>query len=565
MRKKLLAVVTVLTLMLGFGVSNSASATASFSPLVTVPYEVPDGTKIALDDTHLLTLFGTSLNNGFSLRSTILSTSGTLSTQEEIFSISSRAQLGDLSDKNITQGPDGTIALTWSYMDEVQQSDGSRKNFSHLMVAYTQDGIDWSSPIQILETIESGDGFYCMMFYRCGYNNPVIDFDRNGTLSVLASISLMDSKTLVATSTRDGANWGSKATLDTHTNYEFSDFDLTELPQGGFVAVWGAYADGWVAKYSTMSGTILNFWKRGKTIGTYPNLQQLSIEQTSPTQMSMFTTESNEMVPTLSQRVLNLTTGAWGTGTVLATTPQGWNTNPYILFDCGRNWHCVVGYSAVANGQQLGWAYAVELQNSTPGSPYLVANTNTEQAMTLGALKVNHDDSITAPVSGLNAIPRLIIYKNGTEIENTALPVTGTTQIYNVRPVATKNGNVFFLVNSQAASEAFSYLGATAPVPSANPRLSGTSANGKTLTAVIPTFGGFSPVGATSVQWYSCSASVATALFSIPVGCTAIAKATTSKFKVTSKQKNKYLAVAVVNRNDIGTTTLFSPTTKKTK
>jgi hypothetical protein len=44
-----------------------------------------------------------------------------------------------------------------------------------------------------------------------------------------------------------------------------------------------------------------------------------------------------------------------------------------------------------------------------------------------------------------------------------------------------------------------------------------------------------------------------------------IAKATALKFKVTTKQKNKFLGVAVSNTNAVGTTTMFSPTTAKTK
>jgi hypothetical protein len=79
------------------------------------------------------------------------------------------------------------------------------------------------------------------------------------------------------------------------------------------------------------------------------------------------------------------------------------------------------------------------------------------------------------------------------------------------------------------------------------------------------TFGGFSGVGATKYQWYSCTRAVAANTVSLPVGCSPIAKATASTFKVTTKQKGKFITVAVKNSNGVGTTTLFAPVATKSK
>jgi hypothetical protein len=113
--------------------------------------------------------------------------------------------------------------------------------------------------------------------------------------------------------------------------------------------------------------------------------------------------------------------------------------------------------------------------------------------------------------------------------------------------------------------EGIVYRTASAPIPVGDLKLTGLAKTGQTLTSKIPTFTGVSNIGTTSIQWYSCTTKVATVQTTIPLTCAAIPKATALKFKVTTKQKNKDLGVAVSNTNAVGTATLFTTLAAKAK
>ena len=562
--KKLAALLTLLLVLVGVTIPQAASAADKFSPKATPPANAYRGAQVSLDDSRMLSVWFDQDDNGSYLRSGILKSDGTWTGQTEVVTKSRNYNFMDPNKGSLAIGPDGTVAFVWSLMELPNQSN-SNVGSSTLYVSYTQDGLDWSSPMAVMGPAPLGNSFMCMMERECGFRNPVVSFDRFGTIAIVATTGDYDSGyEIVATSTRDGANWASKVVLDSMPAHSFNVVQLETLPQGGFFAAWMAYTDNWYMRYSTMSGSILNYWKSKKVVGMYDSPGGMEFGQTDPTHLSAFIYTQTNNIPVLHQRIYDEVAGTWGTDAVLHTFPAGWPTNA-IQFSLGKNWHSAVGIAAVGNGVQHGDAYLIELINSVPQVPKLVATTEAEQAMNVESVRVNDDDSVTMVISGLNAIPRVITAKAGVLTENLNIPVTGTTQIWAVEAVSSKNGNIFMLFGEQFGYEAMVYLGASAPVPTSTLRLTGTAVTGKQLTALVPTFSGVSGIGKTTIQWYSCTTAVATPQIAVPAGCLPIAKATAAKFKVTTKQKKKFIAVAVVNQNEIGTTTLFSVTSKKAK
>ena len=561
LKKSLVTITTIVLALAGLFVPQSASAAPVFSPKATIANNSVRGAHAVLDDNRMLSVWFDQDDNGSYLRSAILKSDGTWGSTAAVVTKSRDFTFIEPTDRGITVAPDGTIALAWS---EIQFGNQGQLGSSRVYVSYSQDGLEWSAPMLVIGPKSLPDSFMCAMERECGFGQPNLTMDRFGTLGLIVPDGDYNAGfELLASSTRDGANWASTVVLDTSTS-PMGSVELQPSPQGGFLAMWGAYSDNWYLKYSTMSGTILNFWKVSKSLGLYDSLGQMKLAQTDPSHFSAFVFTQTNSIPIFHQRVFNVTTGLWGVDSPLHTFSAGWPDGD-IQFATGKNGHSVVGFSAVGNGVQHGEAFLIELVNSVPQTPKNIITTDTEQSMKVDTLHINADDSTTVVVSGLNAIPRLLTVKNGEVAETTNVPVTGTNQIWAAEVHSSPNGNVFMLFGEQIGYEGMVYLGATAPVPTSVLRLSGVAAVGKQLSGLIPTFGGVSSVGVNTIQWYACATAVTAPQTSIPAGCVAIAKATAAKFKVSAKQKKKFLGVAVTNQNSIGTTTLFSATTKKVK
>jgi len=100
---------------------------------------------------------------------------------------------------------------------------------------------------------------------------------------------------------------------------------------------------------------------------------------------------------------------------------------------------------------------------------------------------------------------------------------------------------------------------ATKPSASKAASVSGTAKVGKSLLGGKGTWTG-APTYA--YKWYACSAS-GTAKTSVPSGCTAITGATSTSFKLTTKQKGKYIRFGVTARNAGGSTVSVSAASAK--
>ena len=89
------------------------------------------------------------------------------------------------------------------------------------------------------------------------------------------------------------------------------------------------------------------------------------------------------------------------------------------------------------------------------------------------------------------------------------------------------------------------------PVQAVNtvrPSISGTARVGKRLTVNKGTWTG-TPTPKFTRKWYACTAKVARSTQTIPRKCQLIAGATKATFKLTTAQKNKFIAVQVTGRS----------------
>jgi alpha-tubulin suppressor-like RCC1 family protein len=99
------------------------------------------------------------------------------------------------------------------------------------------------------------------------------------------------------------------------------------------------------------------------------------------------------------------------------------------------------------------------------------------------------------------------------------------------------------------------------PVPTTNPLVSGTRANGQVLTVSDGTWIASPSEMTTSHLWFRCTSAVATATSTLPSQCSAISGATSATYTQTSADAGRFVTARTTRTNSIGSTNLFSVAT----
>lgn len=542
-----------------------AQAAGTYSPVVTIPQGMYNGNLIPLDDTKSIAIWPVTVDGSTSIKTGLLNSDGTFTNESTLMPSISGARV-TVSNSHLTTA-DGVTAVVWTVTTTSQSGNNTSYN-SDIFLAFTEDGIDWSAPVQALPTKSVVGGFDCMMFGDCGYSLPKIAVDRRGVLALAVSVKFGSTKALLVSTSLDGVNWSSATQLEPESGFYTNRSALSAMSTGGFIVAWEfSNADGDLIKYSTLGGGTLNVWQKAKSLGDAGGINdEFMIHQTDATHMSLFYTTGQNMLVTVNQRIYNIANKTWSANAVILTAgQQGWLGARFNQFSVGKDWHSALAIGVVRNGEQHAYAYLLEFHGSTPGLPMLLKTVD-QQSMGIYGLKVNYDDSITVLASGLNRPLNIMQVKNGTLVSDENVPNTPAQQIWALDAAVSPNGNIAIATTTNSGVyEGITYLAATKPVPTGTLKANGAAKVGKLLTATLPQFGGVSQIGTTTIQWYTCATAVTTLQTSVPAGCTPITGATAAKFKVTAKQKKKYLAVAVTNANAVGQTTVFSTTTAKAK
>ena len=98
----------------------------------------------------------------------------------------------------------------------------------------------------------------------------------------------------------------------------------------------------------------------------------------------------------------------------------------------------------------------------------------------------------------------------------------------------------------------------SAPVVTTNPLVSGTRANGETLTVSDGAWIASPSEMSTTHQWFRCSSAVATATSSLPSQCSAITDATSASYTQTPDDAGRFITARTTRTNSIGSTNLLS-------
>lgn len=561
MLRKLVSAILIFTLAtFGLSQASPAQAAGTFSPVVSLPqiggYST---TSIPLGDTSQLKIWQNRDDNGTYLKTGILKSDGTWSNHENLVSAPTSAIISEMGQGSWVVNSEGTIAVTWT--QTFYKRENNQDVFtSYSYIAYTEDGIEWSAPIEVFAPREVYDSNYrCDFFMECGYSKVQLAVDSKGTLTAFTKFFDGFRRSLLVSTSMEGIIWSAPSELESTTSGYIDSVVVTPLPAGGFMAVWVSLNQTRTLKYSTMSEKKYSFWQRPKVLGSAQNGNPATVLiQTDLTHLSLFYMTGNP-APMLHQQLYDLTSKTWGVPTSILTAP--WDLlDSSLQIAMGKNWHGAIGVGLARNGVQEARSYILELNNSVPSEAKLV-KTASEQAMTIAAIRVNFDDSITMMMHGLNRRANIMNFKAGVQISDEDVPTTGATQLYGFGVTVSPSGNIFIsTVHNTGTSDVYEglvYRQASAPIAVGDMKLSGVAKIGSSVIAKIPTFTGVSNIGTTSIKWYSCSTKSLVVQLTIPLTCLEIAKATAVKFKVTSKQKNKYLGVAVSNTNSVGTTTMF--------
>jgi hypothetical protein len=116
------------------------------------------------------------------------------------------------------------------------------------------------------------------------------------------------------------------------------------------------------------------------------------------------------------------------------------------------------------------------------------------------------------------------------------------------------------LGSTLATARSFRVPKIVGPTKTRNPVISGTSSVNSYLSATVGTWSG-NPAARTSLQWYRCDAYVPAGRTSL--NCSRIPGAATSRYKVKTDDKGKYLTVLVTAANSVGSQTSTARTSAK--
>jgi hypothetical protein len=555
MLRKLVSAFTVFALAV-FGLSQVSTAqAATVSPVTGLDSKHAYGHLVALNDARAISIWEEQDDNGRYLKSGVLNSNGTFDNVNLITSEARNTYFSAGQNLGSLVTPEGALVIAWTKFD----SDSSS-----VLMAGTSDGESWSNPVEVFADTPISGGSMCMMM-ECGFSNPLLAVDKTGliALSVVFKADYGNQTQFLKTSI-GGNSWSPSTVISNGNNFIGETRTLEALPNGGIMSTWTEFGNNDpVIKYMTVTGGAVNFWTRPKTLGTgnFPNIKNYLV-QTDPTHMSLFFGIYRNSDLSIEMQKYNVNTGIWSTPVAVITAPNGYIYDS-MRVDSNSSYVTTVAVGVSTNGTPEAKAYQVSITNSIPGQQSIVETNNLNQALAVEAVHTNEDGSSYLLVNGqTSTIAKVLHVVSGVSASSQSLTgLTGTT--YGSKAVVSKNGTFFALTNNGTDIQAVAYFTASIPVATGTLSISGLSKIGKTLSAKMPAFGGVSGPGKVTVQWYACSAKIVGIPTSIPVGCVAIAKATSSKFKVTSKQKKKYLAIAVTSSNKIGATTLIKATSGK--
>jgi hypothetical protein len=433
-----------------------------------------------------------------------------------------------------------------------------------MQVAYSDTGSNWTQPVLAGGPYIINPSLDCTM--GCGYRDAQIASDGMGNLALQSSLALYGEVVFRVQMLDGGNTWSQPFQLGPVSDYTFGSTIIGQ-PAGGFINSWISALQGSSTRFvSSTSGSQVSAWSEPKSISTVYQVNNGGVLlQTGPKEFAVVYVANYNEVDRYAAVVsrFSTVTKTWSSEQLIMVTGEA----DYLTSDIA---------ATVASDGTVGVAMmsGIESQSSatlsfntfkgmvigTKSTP-IVAN---ELSTFLSSLSANKNGTFNAVYTGVNAGVKLVTFGKLTTPANLSLPFANGS--FSETAVGTTvNGNVFTVAVSGSQGQFIALTRATSPTFTGTPGMKGKAKIGTSLVAKAITFSGIAGFGPTSYQWFSCSRAVPANTLLKPNTCVAIPKATSAKFKVTAKQKGKYVTVETKSKNDVGETHVFAPSLTKIK
>ena len=565
MIRKFAALITASVMaVLGLLVSpTAASAAGTFSPAVTITTGAYLNPIIPGTDQFALA-FGTTWDSASStqtLKVFQLKLDGTVANQQ-VIATGVRTQF-DLTNASIT-GKIGENGIVVSWVQSVElpgNSPGESTQNSSVYSIYTDDGVNWSLPVEVFPVISKTTND-CYMFYYCGYRDLKTVMDSRGVLATSVSVNDGQNISTLLKTSNDGVTWGTTNRVGGNLRYP-NIVKIQPLDAGGFMAFFvgddGTSSNLYVTK---TTNSRYAFWSTPVKVLTNNYLSSMELVSKGDGKYDFFYQGMSNNETIINRMTFDSNRNTWSEPQLLANTPNSYLGTRILIAKSGKRVALV--YSAAIYNVQESKIMKIEIVDDV-AKPVEEVASGTHQNVQVFGLRINGDGSLSFALTGPTFAPKLVEISSTGTITPSPIPMEMDSGYGS--GVVSPSGNLFvFLFDfTNNFGKTIAYLAADAPVPTGALVLKGKAVKNAKLVATPPIFTSKTGIGETKFQWYSCSAKVTTLQAAIPAKCVAIPQATSATFKVTAKQKNKYLGIAVTNSNAVGSVLVFSPTTTKAK
>lgn len=258
------------------GSITAASASAPFVGPTSISSAMNLVTVIPNDDQSSTLIWRDGASTPNVLKSSLLQTDGSVSNTGTIFANAGNDRYKLSKQNSWTRLPDGTLAITWTTFNV-------GTGMSTLQVAYSDDGVEWSEPIQTETGFQLDQNVSCPT--GCGYTNAQIASDGLGNLAIQFVFKTNPTHAvLMAQTSRGGKSWTASTEIGQAAVSVFASA-LIGLPSGGFMSSWGSSnSQSDQARFTARTlGAFLNVWSTPKVLSTDYQVNQGSLFlQTGP-------------------------------------------------------------------------------------------------------------------------------------------------------------------------------------------------------------------------------------------------------------------------------------------
>ena len=459
----------------------------------------------------------------------------------------------------------GTIHLLFTRKDMSQASRTSK-----LMHVTSQDGLVWTSPIEIYSMSYQVTDNCAQPFDLCGIDHVSLSHTSVGQLGIVFStLKGDDIRQLLFSTKLSGKSWISPAVINTsiHEPYEL---DLLATNKG-FIASWiNNYGLGAHLMSSFSTGLTAKTWTAPQERYVSQGLGLSDFIQISPTKYALVYSDRsvnpNERI--VSMQSFDTRTNRFGLAQQIVALA---NTAflEYLTTTEYRAGQSALAFTALSTDWSEGDARYILFRNGKATSQVVNQALATPSGVTQMVQGASMDDlghlSIVWFQRGPTDPDDALYLSQFFRGNRSDVLLGNELATYNVG--YSQDGDVYVSSFFMSTISGFVRIRSDAPTLTSDVSVTGTPKVGKALTTKLPTIDADS-VGQKwlySYQWYSCQFQVTEVLAVATESCTVIAGATAATYKTKAADKGKFIQVRLNVKSDNATQTQYSASTLAVK